>query len=67
MNFLQLMAQKAPSFSKGQRQIADYIKEHYDRAAYMTASRLGEIVEVSESTVVRFDIVGDLALPFGIN
>ena len=53
-NFLQLMAQKAPDFSKGQRQIAEYIKEHYDRAAYMTASRLGSVVEVSESTVVRF-------------
>lgn len=53
-NFLQLMAEKAPNFSKGQRGIADYIKEHYDRAAYMTASRLGEVVQVSESTVVRF-------------
>ena len=53
-NFLQLMAEKAPSFSKGQRLIAEYIKEHYDRAAYMTASRLGSVVEVSESTVVRF-------------
>ena len=53
-NFLQLMAEKSGSFSKGQRQIAEYIKEHYDRAAYMTASRLGAVVEVSESTVVRF-------------
>jgi DNA-binding MurR/RpiR family transcriptional regulator len=53
-NFLQLMAEKSASFSKGQRQIAEYIKEHYDRAAYMTASRLGAVVEVSESTVVRF-------------
>ncbi len=53
-NFLQLMAEKSPSFSKGQRLIAEYIKEHYDRAAYMTASRLGAVVEVSESTVVRF-------------
>ncbi|MBQ9778273.1 MAG: MurR/RpiR family transcriptional regulator, partial [Clostridia bacterium] len=53
-NFLQLIEQKAPSFSKGQRQIAEYIKEHYDRAAYMTASRLGAVIEVSESTVVRF-------------
>lgn len=53
-NFLQLMAERSPSFSKGQRALAAYIKEHYDRAAYMTASRLGAVVDVSESTVVRF-------------
>lgn len=43
-----------PSFSKGQKLIATYILEHYDKAAYYTASRLGAIVGVSESTVVRF-------------
>ena len=42
------------SFSKGQRKIALYIEEHYDKAAFMTASKLGETVGVSESTVVRF-------------
>ena len=41
-------------FSKGQRLIARYITEHYDKAAFMTASRLGATVGVSESTVVRF-------------
>lgn len=41
-------------FSKGQKQIAAYIKDHYDKAAYMTAARLGKEVGVSESTVVRF-------------
>ena len=41
-------------FSKGQRKIADYIEEHYDTAAFMTAAKLGEVVGVSESTVVRF-------------
>ena len=43
-----------PSFSKGQKQIARFILEHYDKAAFMTASRLGVTVGVSESTVVRF-------------
>lgn len=43
-------------FSKGQRQIARYLLEHYDKAAYMTAARLGHEVSVSESTVVRFVI-----------
>ena len=42
------------SFSKGQRKIAAFIEEHYDAAAYMTAAKLGEVVGVSESTVVRF-------------
>lgn len=41
-------------FSKGQKQIARFILEHYDKAAFMTASRLGTTVGVSESTVVRF-------------
>ena len=41
-------------FSKGQRSIAAYIHEHYDKAAFMTAARLGTTVGVSESTVVRF-------------
>lgn len=42
------------SFSKGQRLIAKYIMEHYDKVAFMTAARLGATVGVSESTVVRF-------------
>ncbi len=41
-------------FSKGQKRIADFILHHYDKAAYMTASKLGRMVSVSESTVVRF-------------
>jgi len=40
--------------SKGHRRIAEYIIEHYDKALYMTASKLGEQVGISESTVVRF-------------
>lgn len=43
-----------PGFSKGQKQIVRFILEHYDKAAFMTASRLGVTVGVSESTVVRF-------------
>lgn len=45
-----------PKFSKGQKLIANYIIGHYDKAAFMTAARLGEVVGVSESTVVRFAI-----------
>ena len=45
---------RIPDFSKGHRRIADYILSHYDKAAFMTASKLGDSVGVSESTVVRF-------------
>ena len=58
MNYeiLSILQQKAPTFSKGQRRIAQYILESYDKAAFMTANRLGKTVGVSESTVVRFAV-----------
>ena len=43
-----------PELSKGQKRIAAYILSDYDKAAFMTASKLGKLVGVSESTVVRF-------------
>lgn len=43
-----------PEFSKGQKLIANYILNHYEKAAFLTAAKLGSIVGVSESTVVRF-------------
>ncbi len=55
-NLLSIIEERMPGFSKGQKRIARFILDHYDKAAYMTASRLGSIVEVSESTVVRFAI-----------
>ena len=51
--FLRIEEQKS-KMSKGQKLIANYIEENYDKAAFMTASKLGETVGVSESTVVRF-------------
>ena len=51
---LKLIAEHAHHFSKGQKRIAQYITEHYEKAAFMTASKLGMTVGVSESTVVRF-------------
>lgn len=53
-DFFKLLKEKTPGFSKGQRHIAQYILESYDKAAFMTASKLGKTVGVSESTVVRF-------------
>ena len=55
-NLLRAIEEGMPSFSKGQKMIASYILEHYEKAAYLTASRLGALVGVSESTVVRFAI-----------
>ncbi len=55
-DILMLLQTKAASFSKGQRLLARYITESYDKAAFMTASRLGKTVGVSESTVVRFAV-----------
>lgn len=40
--------------SKGQKLLADYITNHYEKAVFLTAAKLGTIVGVSESTVVRF-------------
>lgn len=45
-----------PTFSKGQKMIANYLINNYDKAAYLTAAKLGREVGVSESTVVRFAI-----------
>lgn len=53
-NLLSKINEQTADFSKGQRLIAHFITEHYDKAAFMTASKLGATVGVSESTVVRF-------------
>lgn len=53
-DLISLITNMMPKLSKGQKQIARYIVEHYDKAAFMTAARLGTAVGVSESTVVRF-------------
>lgn len=53
-DILACIQNKMNSFSKGQRRIAAYILESYDKAAFQTARDLGKSVQVSESTVVRF-------------
>ena len=55
-DILSLLEKNGPNFSKGQRRIAAFITESYDKAAFMTASRLGKAVGISESTVVRFAV-----------
>ena len=53
-DILSVIQTNMSTFSKGQKLIAGFILESYDKAAFMTASRLGKTVNVSESTVVRF-------------
>lgn len=53
---LSMIESKRSSMSKGQRRIADYIETEYDKAAFMTAAKMGKTVDVSESTVVRFAV-----------
>ncbi len=55
-NLLKDIEEGMSSFSKSQKLISRYILDNYDKAAYMTASKLGAVVNVSESTVVRFAI-----------
>ncbi|MEF2806667.1 MAG: MurR/RpiR family transcriptional regulator [Massilistercora timonensis] len=51
---LQKIEDRYQKFSKGQKKLADFIREDYDKAAFLTAAKMGEEVGVSESTVVRF-------------
>ena len=53
-DLINLVQSRMSDFSKGQRLIGQFIIDHYDKAAFMTASKLGNTVGVSESTVVRF-------------
>ena len=53
-DILSVISRGTAGFSKGQKLIAKYIVVNYDKAAFMTASKLGKTVGVSESTVVRF-------------
>ena len=55
-DLLKIIDERMSGLSKGQKRIANFLKEHYDNAVYLTASKLGEIAGVSESTVVRFAI-----------
>ncbi len=55
-DILTVLKTNVHSFSKGQKRIAQFLTESYDKAAFLTASKLGKIVGVSESTVVRFAV-----------
>lgn len=47
---------KYDKMSKSQKKLADFVRTSYEKAVFMTASKLGEVVGVSESTTVRFAV-----------
>ena len=51
---IQIIDERYPKMSKGHKLIANFIKDEYDQAVFMTAAKIGEKLGVSESTVVRF-------------
>lgn len=53
-NVLEIIEERLPKMSKGQRAIAEYIRDNHDTAVFMTAAQIGNAINVSESTVVRF-------------
>jgi DNA-binding MurR/RpiR family transcriptional regulator len=55
-DLIKVIQKNYSKLSKGQKIIANYIINDYDKAAFMTAAKLGETLNISESTVVRFSI-----------
>lgn len=51
---IHLIDEKYNSMSKSHKAIANYIREQYDQAVFMTAAKIGTVLGISESTVVRF-------------
>ena len=54
LELLNIIRKKREGLSKGQKKIADYVLNNYEKAAFLTALELGNEAGVSESTVVRF-------------
>lgn len=57
MDLIRILKDRKSTLSKSHRMIADYILNNYEKAAFMTASKLGDAVGVSESTVIRFALL----------
>ena len=53
-DIINLIDEKYAKMSKSHKKIAGFVKEHYDQAVFMTAAKIGSILDISESTVVRF-------------
>lgn len=57
MDFMTEMSERYSHMSKNQKVIASYISDHYEEAVFMTAAKLGDVLQVSESTIVRFAVM----------
>lgn len=53
-NLFNRIKECSPNFSNLQKMVAEYLISSYDKAAFMTATKLAATVGVSESTIVRF-------------
>ena len=53
-DIFKLLEEYYPKMSKSHKRVASYIQEHYDQAVFMTAAKIGAVLDISESTVVRF-------------
>ena len=53
-DIMELIDEKYAKMSKSHKKIAAFMKEHYDQAVFMTAAKIGSVLNISESTVVRF-------------
>ena len=56
MDLFKTIHEKLPEMSKSHKLIASYVLQSGEVAAYLTATKLGANIGVSESTVVRFAI-----------
>ena len=54
MSLDQLIYEKIPSLSAGQRKVAEYILNNKDEFSYATLAKLSKDISVSETTVIRF-------------
>lgn len=56
MSLLELLGrieEHLPELSRGQRKVAQFIRDNYQKIAFLPAARVGEMAGVSESTVIR--------------
>ncbi len=54
MDIISQIEKKYPTMSKSHKLLSDFIKENYDKAAFMNVEQLSAATGVSEATVVRF-------------
>ena len=54
MQIQTILAEKSIQLTKAQKQVTQYIMDHYEESIFLTAAKLAKKTGVSEATVVRF-------------